>query len=74
MKPFYTWCPCRRAIGQTDGEVLRIGDVEIRRPITLWCGCGRPTNWRPIGSRAGAPLGIALEPAPEQAEPVKVEL
>lgn len=68
MRAFYTWCPCHRAIGQTDGEVLRIGDVEIRRPITLWCGCGRPTNWRPVArdSRVGIEIERAPERAPEQ--------
>jgi len=61
MKPFYTWCTCRREIGQTDGEVLRIGGVEIRRPITLWCTCGQPTNWRPV---ARPRTGLEMESAP----------
>lgn len=52
MKPFYSWCPCHREIGQTNGAVLLIGGVEIRRSVTLWCLCGTATYWRPMRARA----------------------
>lgn len=51
MKSFLSWCSCRREVGQTDGAVLIIGGMEIRRPVTLWCACGAATYWRPVRER-----------------------
>lgn len=47
MKPYYTRCACHREIGQTDGAVLIIAGMEIRRPVTFWCACGMSTVWLP---------------------------
>lgn len=47
VKPYYTWCSCRREIGVTDGAVLIVAGMEIRRPVVFWCACGAPTNWHP---------------------------
>lgn len=51
MKPYISWCPCHREIGQTDGSVLIIAGMEIRRPVTFWCPCGAATYWRPVRKR-----------------------
>jgi hypothetical protein len=51
VKPYYTWCACHREIGATDGAVLIIVGMEIRRPITFWCACGAATHWRPVKLR-----------------------
>lgn len=51
MKPYYTRCTCHREIGQTDGAVLIIAGLEIRRPITFWCVCGAATHWQPTRAR-----------------------
>jgi hypothetical protein len=51
LKPYYTWCSCHREIGQTDGAVLIIAGVEVRRAVTFWCACGVATNWRPMKAR-----------------------
>lgn len=69
MRPFYTWCACRRAIGDTDGAVLRVGAMEVRKATTFWCPtCGQATNWRPVvrDSRVGIEIERAPERAPEQ--------
>ena len=47
VKPYYTWCSCKREIGQTDGAVLIVAGFEVRRPITVWCACGAATKWHP---------------------------
>lgn len=54
MTSYYTWCECHREIGLTDGAVPLIAGYEIRRPVTLWCGCGVPSHWRPVKSRQDA--------------------
>ena len=61
MKPYISWCPCRKEIAQTDGAVLIIGGMEIRRPVTLWCSCGGSTYWRPTKAREAQP-GPRFEP------------
>lgn len=56
MKPYFTWCPCHKEIGLTDGAVLIVGGLEARAPLTLWCTCGAATHWRPVRRR--------VDPAP----------
>jgi hypothetical protein len=55
VKPYYTWCACHHEIGQTDGAVLIVAGMEIRRPVTFWCACGVATQWHPKPRQERAP-------------------
>jgi hypothetical protein len=56
VRPFSTRCSCRLPIGQTDGMVLLIGNVQIRRSVTFWCACGIGTHWNPKPAKAIAQI------------------
>jgi hypothetical protein len=62
LKSYVSWCSCRREVGVTDGAVLIIGGMEIRRPVTLWCACGVATYWRPVQPREDSTPVPAFRP------------
>jgi hypothetical protein len=62
MKPYYTRCACHREIGMTDGAVLIVAGMQIRRSVTFWCMCGVSTPWVP--SKAPEKRAVEFQTSP----------